>query len=334
MTAFKQGMKASLLFVMIGIAAACGQQETPVASVPVEPNPAAGQAANEFVTIENFGRTITFEEAPKRAVSLNQHATEIMLALGLEDAMIGTAYLDDEIHPDFRAAYEKIPVISDQYPSQEAFLGAEPDFAYAGWVSAFSEKALGSMEDLEALGIKAYVQQSSNMNRPTMEDVFQDIRNIGAIFRAEERAERLIAGMREQMTAVNAKVADVEAPLRVFVYDSGEKEPFTAAQNFMNEMITLAGGSNIFGEIEKGWASVAWEEVVHRDPEIIVIVDYGNSTVEQKKAFLLDHDAMRDVTAIKEQRFVILPLSACAEGVRGAETVETLARSFYPERFE
>ncbi len=84
------------------------------------------------------------------------------------------------------------------------------------------------------------MQQSSNMNGPAMDDVFEDILNIGRIFRVEDRAEDLVKTMKEDMNAVHEKVKDVEEPVNVFVYDSGEKEPFTAAQNFLNEMITLA----------------------------------------------------------------------------------------------
>ncbi|PZD97072.1 Fe3+-hydroxamate ABC transporter substrate-binding protein [Paenibacillus sambharensis] len=335
MKEYRRVMLMALIIMLAGMAAACGQQEVPASlTVGTAANQSGNAGGSESVIIENSGRTITFEEAPKRAVSLNQHATEIMLALGLEDSMIGTAYLDDQIHPKYQAAYDKVPVLSDQYPSQEVFLGAEPDFAYAGWKSAFSDKALGSTEHLESMGIKSYIQESSNMNGPTMEDVFRDIKNIGSIFRVEERAEKLVADMEAKIEAVHAKVADIETPARVFVYDSGEKEPFTAAQNFMNEMITLAGGSNIFNEINKGWATVTWEEVVNRNPEIIVIVDYGDTTVEQKKEFLQNYAALQDVTAIKEQRFIVLPLSACAEGIRGPETVETLAKHMYPEKFE
>lgn len=329
MTKVKNRVLVSMIILMIGILAACGET-----GAPEETNAKASGEKTEPVTIENMGRTIVFEEAPQRAVSLNQHATEIMLALGLEDSMVGTAYLDDDILPALKEAYEKVPVLSEQYPSQEVFLGAEPDFVYAGWKSAFADQALGSVEELEQLGIQAYTQASSNTNAPTMDDVFADIQNIGRIFRVEEKAEALTREMQEKMDAIHSKVKDVEEPVRVFVYDSGEKEPFTAGQNFLNEMITLAGGENIFREIEKGWASASWEEVVKRDPEVIVIIDYGDTTLEQKRNFLLNHPALRGVTAIKEERFIVLPLSAAAEGVRGPIAIEELAKGFYPERFE
>ncbi|MGM7635144.1 ABC transporter substrate-binding protein [Bacillus sp. Hm123] len=328
MKKLKQSIFASMVALLLLITTACNQSALPTEK-PADKN----TEVTGPVTIENMDRTLTFEEAPKRAVTLNQHTTEIMLALGLEDSMVGTAYLDDEILPEYKEAYEKIKVLSDQYPSQEVFLGVEPDFAYAGWQSAFTDKALGTVEQLEQFGVKSYSQQSSSMSGPTMADVFTDILNIGRIFRVEDRAETLVQNMKEGMTAVHEKVKDVEDPISVFVYDGGEKEPMTAGQNFLNELITLAGGSNIFNDIEKGWATASWEEVVNRNPEIIAIIDYGDTTVEQKKEFLLNQPALQDVEAIKNERFVTLPLSAGAEGVRGPTAIETLAKAFYPEKF-
>ena len=332
MTKFKKSLITSILILFLCTMAACNQSAGSVEQ-NTETNVDTSTDTTDSVKIENMERTITFEEAPKRAVTLNQHTTEIMLALGLEDSMIGTAYLDDEILPEYKEAYEKVPVLSDQYPSQEIFLGAEPDFAYAGWKSAFSEKALGTVEQLEEFGIKSYLQQSSNMNGPTMDDVFTDILNIVRIFRVEDRANELVQSMKEDMNAIHEKVKDVQDPINVFVYDSGENEPLTVAQNFLNEMITLARGSNIFKDVEKGWASVSWEEVANRNPDIIVIVDYGDTTTDQKKEFLLNHSALTGVEAIKEKRFVVLPLSAGAEGIRGPIATETLAKAFYPEKF-
>ena len=62
-----------------------------------------GRAPSGFpVTVANCGVTTTYQRPPQRAVSLNQHATEVMLALGLEGAMAGTGYLDDKVLPEFR----------------------------------------------------------------------------------------------------------------------------------------------------------------------------------------------------------------------------------------
>lgn len=85
--------------------------------------------------------------------------------------------------------------------------------------------------------------------------MYQDIRNIGRIFKVEDRADKLIESLKNSASdvfqTIESKVGTVEEPLRVFVYDSGGDAPFTATQTILNEMIRVAGGENIFGDIEK-----------------------------------------------------------------------------------
>jgi iron complex transport system substrate-binding protein len=101
----------------------------------------------------------------------------------------------------------------------------------------------------------------------------------------------------------------------------------------MTTLIEQAGGENIFDDVEKGWAAVSWEEVVDRKPEVIVIVDYGDTSAEQKRQFLLGKAELAEVPAIANQRLVVLPLSAAAEGVRAPIALNILAEGFYPEKF-
>ncbi|MDE5412153.1 ABC transporter substrate-binding protein [Alkalihalobacterium chitinilyticum] len=286
---------------------------------------------NEYKSfeIENNEQLLMFTEAPKRAVTLNQHVTEVMLALGLEEFMVGTAYLDDAVLPEFKEAYESIPVLSDRYPSQEVFLAEEPDFAYAGWGSAFREDNIGTVEQLKEFGVNAYLHESSSKVGPTIDDIYSDILNVARIFNVEERGAQLIASMEEELSKIQKNIPQITEKKKVFVFDSGDTAPFTVAQNFLNSLITLAGAENIFSEIDKNWAEVSWEEVVDRDPEVIIIVDYGETTAEEKKETLLRHPALEDVTGIKNENFIVIPLSAVAEGIRAPYALEILVNGLY-----
>ncbi len=301
-----------------------------------EPKPAeAGEEkiTKEKVVIDNEGFPIEYKEAPTRAVSLNQHVTEIMLALGLEDSMVGTAFLDDEIYEPFQEAYEKIPVLAEQYPTKEQIVSVEADFLYGGWGSAFNEKNIATREELKEMGISSYLQSSSVNMAPTLDDIYGDIRNIAKIFQVEERGEELIKKMNEDIEATTKKLPEVTDPLKVLVFDSGETDVFTAAQNFMNTLVTMAGGENVFGDVEDNWATVSKEAAVEREPEVIVVIDYGETTAEEKIQFLKADPALSQTPAVQNERFVILPLSAASEGIRVADAVEILAKGFYPEAY-
>ncbi|MFK4301696.1 MULTISPECIES: ABC transporter substrate-binding protein [unclassified Paenibacillus] len=336
----KKHRKSAISLVMLALAvlllSACGAGNTAhkSGSSATEQQPAASQSATKeaSVELENMGVKMVFPEAPKRAITLNQHATEVMLALGLESSMVGTAYLDDSILPEYKAQYDKIPVLAKQYPSKEVFMAAAPDFAYAGWKSAFNDKNLGSREELAKQDVTTYVQESSNKPGPTLEDVYQDILNIGRIFRVEDRAKKLVSSIREQVESIQTQIGTVEKAPKVFVYDSGEDKPFTAANNYLTSLIKSVKAKNIFDDVDKSFAEVSWEEVVKRNPDVIVILDYGDTSLADKEKLLLSKPALAGVEAIKNKRFVVLPLSAAAEGVRAPIALKTLASGLYPDK--
>lgn len=330
---FIKTVKNILITTFLTLLVSCGANNNISNESQIERKISNEEMDYNEVIINNLGNTLKFIEKPQRVVTMNQHVTEVMLALGLEELVVGTAYLDDEILPEFQEAYNSIPVLANQYPSKETFLEQSPDFVYGGWSSAFQDESIGTVEDLHKLGINAYLQESSNIVGPKKEDVFADIRNIAKIFNVEDRANDLINSINDEIDNLQNTLGDIEDPLKVFVYDSGEDSPLTATQNFMTELISLAGGENIFSDIKKNWATVSWEEVVKRDPDVIVIIDYGEISVEDKQNYLLNNDSLSDITAIKNQNFTVLPLSAASEGIRIPIAVRTLAESFYPEKF-
>ncbi|MFE0679056.1 ABC transporter substrate-binding protein [Streptomyces sp. NPDC058867] len=308
----------------------CGESATRDDAAP------QGAAADGYpVTVSNCGVKTTYQRPPERAVSLNQHATEVMLALGLENSMVGTAYLDDEILPEYQDAYDGIDVIAKEYPSFETLLAAEPDLAYGGFASTFDEKDGRSREALSDAGINSYLNIEECPSGPvTMATMDQEIRNVAKIFGVSERAESELKELHATLDTVEEKLDGVD-PVDLFVYDSGDKTAFTAGgAGIGNEMIEQAGGVNLFADLDKAFGDVSFEQVAERAPEVIVIYDYGDQTVEDKKKFLLANPALKDVPAIKNERFAVLPLSSTVLGVRVPAAVESLARQIHPDRFK
>jgi hypothetical protein len=106
------------------------------------------------IGITNCGIQSWIQSPPKRAVTMNQGTTEIMLALGLAEHMVGTAYLDDFIWSELEAEYKMIPVIAKEYPTINELLSVEPDFVYASYSSAFATTSVNYTQGLpiEILG--------------------------------------------------------------------------------------------------------------------------------------------------------------------------------------
>jgi iron complex transport system substrate-binding protein len=294
------------------------------------------------LTIDNCGLATTYAAPPARAVTMNQSATEIMLALGLADKMAGTAYLDDEILPELAEAYHSLPVLAEEYPSPEVLLAAEPDFVYGAYRSAFAEEAAGPRPRLQELGINAYLSVSSCEDealRPTaatMETVFAEIRDIATIFGVAERGEALIAEMQAQLANVTATIGADREPVKIFWFDSedGGSPLAGACCGIPNEIIRQVGGENIFSDVAGSWATVSWEEVIDRDPAAIVVIDAEWSPALATIARLTGDPAYASIKAVQAERFVIVPFSATTLGIRNVAAVEMVAAGLYPDRFK
>ncbi|MFJ8658668.1 ABC transporter substrate-binding protein [Streptomyces sp. NPDC093795] len=302
-------------------------------AAPTEQTPAAKAAPGFPYTVTNCGVKTTYQAPPKRAVTMNQHVTEVMLALGLEKSLVGTAYLDDAILPAYKKAYDTVPVLAKEYPSKEAVLAANPDFVYGGYSTAFSAKDGRGRDDLKRAGIDTRLNtEYCPTGSPSVDDLYREVREIGRTFGVPDRAETWIKQARGTVSATQKRLSGVE-PVSVFVYDSGDKTAFTAGgKGIGNELITRAGGRNVFADLDKAFGDATWEQVVARKPEVVVIYDYGSTTVEQKKQRLLDDPALKDVPAIKNRRFAVLPLSDTVLGVRVPAAVNKLATQLHPTR--
>ncbi|MCX4505598.1 ABC transporter substrate-binding protein [Streptomyces anulatus] len=282
-------------------------------------------------TVKNCGVTTTFEAPPKRVVTMNQHVTEIMLELGLKKSLVGTAYLDDQVLPEYEEDYASVPVIAKEYPSYEQVLATDPDFVYGGYGSAFTAGDGRSREALRKSGIESRLNtESCTKGDQPMDTLYEEIREVGRTFGVTDRAEAWIKQAKADNAATAKKLADLK-PVPAFVYDSGDKTAFTAGgEGIGNELIERAGGTNVFADLDKPFGDASWENVVARKPEVIVIYDYGATTVEQKKKRLLTDPALADVPAVKNKRFAVMPLSDAVLGVRVPAAVDKLAAQLHP----
>ncbi|MEU1129743.1 ABC transporter substrate-binding protein [Streptomyces sp. NPDC005900] len=294
-------------------------------SAPDDAGPAA-EAAGFPYTVTNCGVRTTYEAPPERAVTMNQHATEVMLELGLADRLVGTAYLDDKVLPKYEKAYKSVPVLAEEYPSYEKLLATDPDFVYGGYASAFLAGDGRSRSALAESGIESRLNVEGCAKRAvSMDDVYREVREVGSTFGVRERADTWVSGAKRELAATEQKTKGGK-PASVFVYDSGDKTAFTlGGRGIGNDIVERAGGRNVFADLGRSFGDASWEKVVERKPEVVVILDYGATSVAQKKKRLLDDPVLADVPAIRNKRFAVLPLSDVVTGVRAPEAVRKLA---------
>ena len=303
------------------------------AALVMMPSISSAQETSYPVTIQNGPTTLVFEAAPERTLVSHAARIELMLALGLGDRILGTMYQRNDVLPEFAEQEAALPQIAgrNEYPSFEMVVEASPDFIYSE-IGAFRDELMAPVDRMLAMGINPYITPENFVLGPTMEDVYQDILELGIIFNVQPRADEIIGGMQDEIAAVQQIVGEV-TPVRVFVLDAGTDDAFTAGLNLETEIIALAGGVNVFDDLDQRWATVSWEEVVERSPEVIIVNNYGATPAEEKVSILRNSAGLSSIPAIQNDRIIVMDLTEFIPGLRPARAVRTLAEHFYPELF-
>ena len=293
-------------------------------------------AAGFPVAVKSCDRTVTYQAPPKAAVSNDVNLTEMMLALGLTDHMVGFTGISGwkTLDAKMRDGISELPELAARYPSKEVLIGSDADFYFAGWNYGMKVGGEVSPDTLAPFGINVYELTESCIHigpkePASLNDMYSDLLNLGAIFGVSDRAETLVDTYKSDLAAHRETLSKLASPPRVFVYDSGEDAPFTSGRYGMpNALIEAAGGRNIMDDFDKSWGTVGWEEVVERNPEIIVIVNYGDVTAEEKRQFMRANPAFSDLDAVKNNRFVVLEYVAATPGPRNIDAIKALATAF------
>jgi iron complex transport system substrate-binding protein len=328
--------------------AACGSassSSTSTSSAAATSTAAASTAAHYPVTISNCGKSITFDRAPTRAVSNDINTTEDMIALGLTHSMVGTFGVTGDgpvgqpVPPQYLAGFHSVRDVSSNYFTLEPLVGLRPDFLFAGWDYGLQQGTRLTPAGLTKFGIKTLALTEScghvqpSKNGVSIDNTYQDLSNLGAIFGVQQRAQTLINQMKAQVAAVQQKVSGLP-PVSVFDYDSGTSAPYTAGRLATpNALFQLAGGKNIFNSLKQSFTSVSWEQVVARKPQCIIINDYGTPTWQQKEKFLQTDTATRNLPAVRNGCIGHLSYDEVTPSPRNAEAVATIARLLHPTAF-
>ena len=295
-----------------------------------------GGTALAQTTVESCNRTVSFDAPPKRAISNDVNLTEMMLVLGLADHMVGYTGISGwkTLDEEMRANVKQLPELSSKYPTKEVIVGANADFFFAGWNYGMKVGGEVTPETLEPFGVKVYELTEScthimKKGKASIDDMYADLLNLGSIFNVEDRAKNLVNDYKAELKSFKSNLETGE-PVRAFVYDSGEDTPFTAGLYAMpTALIEAAGGVNVMNGFEKSWGTVTWEEVVAQNPEVIIIVNYGSVTAEQKRGFMMSNPAFANIEAVKNDRFVTLEYVEATPGPRNIKAIKTLAKAFW-----
>ncbi|MBR0560562.1 ABC transporter substrate-binding protein [Neokomagataea anthophila] len=291
------------------------------------------------VTVKSCGVPVTFMAPPQRAVFHDVNMTEMAFALHLQAFMRGVTGITgwNKETDDFRRALGDVPELAPRYPTLEQLMAAQSDLFVAGWNYGMRVGGDVTPERLASEGIASLVLTEScpragGAHHPITLDalLYNDEYRLGVVFGKEHEARILIDGWKARISALEKSLSGMRS-VPVFLYDSGSAEPFTAGRDaLVTELIRLAGGRNIFDDLPINWGTASWEEVSVRQPEVVVVVDYGHGSAEAVES--LRHQALLDgSSAIMPKHIVVLHYDEVTPGPKNIDAVEALAHFLHPD---
>ncbi|MGD8108821.1 ABC transporter substrate-binding protein [Pantoea sp. FN0302] len=311
-------------------------------------------ATNYPLTVENCGFKETFSQVPSRVVTIGQHETELMLALGLEEKIAGTSVWFGALPDDLKQQGEKLKRLAENAPGFEAVAAQRPELVlaqYSWHVGPQGEVA--TRQQFEALGIKSWVSpadctaktvtSTSNGDGARSEPysiniIFDEITALSRIFDVPQRGQALKQKLSERIAAV-LKQSRIKpsAPLKVVYWFSSTRlkgDPWVAGNKGAPGWISKTLGLSNIIDSDEEWPAVTWEYIVKAQPDIIVIASmdrrlYPADDVTTKKRFLETDPVTREMPAVKQGHIAVVPAMSLNPSLRNVEAVELIGQQIH-----
>ncbi len=308
-------------------------------------------ASSYPITTENCGFKETFKHAPVRVVTIGQHETELMLALGLEQKIVGTSVWFGALPDDLKQQGQKLKRLAENAPGFEAVAAQRPDLVlaqYSWHVGPQGEVA--TRQQFEQLGIRTWISPAdctakavtatSNGDGARSEPysiniIFDEITALARIFNVQACGETLKQKLTDRIAAAQQHIHTPPGlPLKVVYWFSSTRlkgDPWVAGSKGAPGWISKTLGLKNIIDSDEEWPSVTWEYIVKAQPDIIVIASmdrrlYPADDVAIKKQFLETDPVTREISAVKKGHIVVVPAMSLNPSLHNVEAVELIGQ--------
>jgi ABC-type Fe3+-hydroxamate transport system substrate-binding protein len=266
---------------------------------------------------DDAGRLVVLPSPARRVVSLVPAQTEIVKLLAGASVLVARTAWDAD--PELAALPHTENALS---PSVEWLAALRPDLVVA-WPDGAARTVIAR---LEALGIPVYASAVESLA-----DIDSAIARFGILLGRPAAADSLRARIRAELDSVRRAAAASPRPL--VLYAVSVDPPLVASNaTYLGELVELAGGRNVFGELRTGWPQVSLEEIVRRRPG--VIVRPVEDPAEDPLADLRRRPGWRELPAVRTGRVHAVDVNLLNRpGARVGEAARLLARAIHPELY-
>ncbi len=321
----------TLLFIFTLLLGACTQAAPPTeAPAPAEPTKAPAAEPTEepepvfepVELVDSLNNSVTVETKPERIVSLAPSITESLYAIGAGDLLVGRTDYDN--YPEAVLELPSVGGFSADSISIETIISLEPDLVIGG--SSLQGDVIASLNES---GIPSVTFESGSV-----EEITNLLLLLGEATENQEKAGATVAEMQARIQAVTDIVETIPEDERATVYYEIWHEPLMSTSNktFIGELINLAGGINIFGDLEESYPVISAESLLEANPTAIIgPSSHGDQLTEEAIA---SREGWQDIAAVKNKNIHILDEDIISRpGPRVVDALEALAQALYPDYF-
>ena len=284
------------LVVVAGLVAACSGGDAPAAAV-------GGTAV-----VDDAGRQVSLTPAPRRIISLAPSATELLIALGASAHLVARTDFDND------ASLARLPTLGRTLsPSLETVVALRPDLvitASDALTDDFTERLIGAR-------VRVYQTDTQRLS-----ELFASISTLSVLVGEAARGEELLRATERALGTIReAAVSGLQPRVLYLLWHS---PAFIAGRDtYIDDLIRIAGGRNVFADVA-GWAQVSLEEIIARDPELIVVPRGEGHSLQPE--WLVETAGWRGVRAVREDRLLLVDSDLFNRpGPRVVEAAQVLA---------
>jgi iron complex transport system substrate-binding protein len=258
---------------------------------------------------------------PQRIVSLAPNITEILFAMGLGPRIVGVTRFCD--YPPEAAKKDKVGGLVD--PSLEKIQVLHPDL-----VIAFRGNPIGVVNKLMSLDFPVFVFDSGS----SLASLLDMVRKMGTLTFQTGAAESLCRDLEDRRRRLELALANVANTPRTFLALHGQGLWTCGSDSYLNDLIVQAKGVNIAAVIRRRWLNLTPEQLVHDNPEVIIVMAKDPETFRSSRDRLLADSRLKTVDAVRTQNIRYLDENSASRfGPRLFQALADVARILHPERF-
>jgi len=206
---------------------------------------------------DGTGREVKLPDAVKKVISIAPNITEIVFGVGGESKLVA------------RSQACNYPPEVGEYPELTTYPSIDPEelLALKGDLVIATDEIFGKddVAEIERLGVPVYLQSYK-----TFDDIYKNIREMGTILDTEEQANYLADSLQNIEKAAKKATKD-QIRFNAMILVSTDPMLVIGGKGYLNDMIELAGGKNLFGDKEQAYAPTTIEEIVKRNPEYLIL---------------------------------------------------------------